>query len=148
MTSPRISAWPPAGGDTTHLPALLRELHETTYGSSQRAPSKLRRQALSQLRELIPHTYCETLTFDLVLRPNYKRCHIMELLSSSKRVKTTNIKPEIALALRVIRNTVHNKCHTHRFFFPFLSLRFIFKGGPNLENLGTKPLAFYRLMIC
>lgn len=49
--------------------------------------------------DLLPHTCRETLTFNLVLRQNYKGCHIMELLNSSNRGKTTNIKTETAVAL-------------------------------------------------
>lgn len=53
----------------------------------------------ARLAKLLPHACRETLTFNLVLRQNYKGCHIMELLNSSNRVKTTNIKTETAVAL-------------------------------------------------
>lgn len=61
---------------------------------------------------------------------------------TAQTVKTANSKTETAWHWGVTINGAQYKCHTHTATF-LLPPRFIFKGAPNLENLGTKRLAFY-----
>lgn len=117
-------------------PASLWELQEATYGSSHTClASWVGRCSLSQ--GICFHILVK-LTFKLMLQPSYKECHITELLNSSKRAKTANIKTETAWHWRVVINMVQNKCHTHSYLFFFhqdLFLKELLTWKPWEQNL-------------
>lgn len=114
-------------GDNHGLPAPLWELWDTCLAASW-AGAHLASTCLSQ--NLSHSTLCCSKITRGATSWNF--------WTVQTESKPHTIKPRLLWHGCVITNMVQNKCHSHN----FPSSTEIFKWAPNLENLGTEPLAF------